>query len=87
MANGPPSENSPLAQTSGYATDCGGVALFDSPRGGTSPCRGPCAGGLAGAHPGLKNQILLNYTRIENAHKVRKKTFDFVVIYRSPANF
>jgi len=44
-------------------------------------------GGLAGAHPGLKNRILLNYTRIENAHKVRKKTFDFVVIYRSPANF
>ena len=42
--------------------------------------------GLAGAHPGLKNRILLNYTRIENAHKVCKKTFDFVVIYRSPAN-
>jgi len=34
MANGPPSENPPLAQTSGYATDCGGAALFDSPRGG-----------------------------------------------------
>jgi len=45
------------------------------------------AGGLAGSHPGLKNRILLNYTRIENAHKVHKKTFDFVVIYRSPANF
>ena len=43
--------------------------------------------GLAGAHPGLKNRILLNYTRIENAHKVCKKTFDFVVIYGSPANF
>jgi len=42
---------------------------------------------LAGAHPGLKNRILLNYIRIENAHKARKKTFDFVVIYRSPANF
>ena len=42
--------------------------------------------GLAGAHPGLKNQILLNYSRIENAHKVCKKTFDFVVIYRRPAN-
>jgi len=45
------------------------------------------AGGLAGAHHGLKNRILLNYLRIENADKVRKKTFDFVVIYRSPANF
>jgi len=43
--------------------------------------------GLAGANPGLKNRILLNYTRIENAHKVCKKTFDFVVIYGSPANF
>ena len=45
------------------------------------------ADGLAGAHPGLKNQILLNYTRIDNAHKVRKKTFDFAVIFRSPAHF
>jgi len=44
------------------------------------------AGGLPGAHPGLKNRILINYTRIENAHKVRMKTFDFVVIYRTPAN-
>ena len=44
------------------------------------------AGGLAGAHPGLKNRILLNYTRIENAHKVRKKTFDFAVIFRNPAH-
>jgi len=42
MANGPPSEKiSSLAPTSGHATDCGGAALFDSPRGGTSPCRGP----------------------------------------------
>jgi len=45
------------------------------------------AGGLAGAHPSLKIRILLNYTRIENAHKVRKKTFDFSVIYRTPAYF
>jgi len=37
------------------------------------------AAGLAGAHPGLKDRILLNYTRIENAHKVRKKTFDFLL--------
>jgi len=44
------------------------------------------AGGLAGAHPGLKNRFLINYTRIENAHIVRKKTFDFFVIYGTPAN-
>ena len=44
------------------------------------------AAGLAGAHPGLKNRILLNYTRIENAHKVRKNSFDFAVIFRSPAH-
>jgi len=35
------------------------------------------AGGLAGAHPGLQDRILLNYTRIENANKVRKKIFVF----------
>ena len=36
-----------------------------------------CAAGLSDAHPGLQDRILLNYTRIENVHKVRKKTFDF----------
>jgi len=36
-----------------------------------------CAEGLAGAHHGLQDRILLNYTRNENAHKVRKKTFIF----------
>jgi len=35
--------------------------------------------GLADAHPGLQDGILLNYTRIENAHKVRNKTFDFLL--------
>jgi len=35
------------------------------------------AAGLAGAQPRLKDRVLLNCTRIENAHKVRKKTFDF----------
>jgi len=30
--------------------------------------------GLADAHPGLQDRILLKYTWIENAHKVRKKT-------------
>ena len=35
--------------------------------------------GLAGAHPGLQDWILLNYTRIEKAHKVLKKTFDFLL--------
>jgi len=27
-----------------------------------------CAAGLAGAHAGFQDRILLNYTRIENAH-------------------
>jgi len=30
------------------------------------------AAGLAGPHPGLQDRILLNYTRSENAHEVRK---------------
>jgi len=38
-----------------------------------------CAAGVAGAHPGLQHRILLNYTRIENVHKARKKTFDFLL--------
>ena len=38
-----------------------------------------CAAGLADAHPGLQDRILLNYTRIENARKVRKKTFEFLL--------
>ena len=38
-----------------------------------------CAAGLAGARPALQDRILLNYTRIENAHKVRKKTFEFLL--------
>ena len=33
----------------------------------------------ARVQPGLHDWILLNYTRIENAHKVRKKTFDFLL--------
>jgi len=37
-----------------------------------------CATGLPDAHPGLQDRILLNYTRIENAHKVRKKHFEFL---------
>ena len=35
--------------------------------------------GLAGAHPGLQDRILLNYTRIENSHEIRKKTFNFLL--------
>jgi len=31
-----------------------------------------CAALLADAHRGLQDRILQNYTRIENAHKVRK---------------
>jgi len=38
-----------------------------------------CAAGLSEAHPRLQDRIFLNYTRIENAHKVRKKTFDFLL--------
>jgi len=38
-----------------------------------------CVAGLAGAHPSLQDRILLNYTRIENARKVRKKTFMFLL--------
>jgi len=38
-----------------------------------------CVAGHAGAHTGLQGRILLNYTRIENAYKVRKKTFDFLL--------
>jgi len=38
-----------------------------------------CAAGLAGARPGLQDQILLNHTSIQNAYKVHKKTFDFLL--------
>ena len=38
-----------------------------------------CVAGPAGAHPGLQDRILQNYTRIENAHEVRKKTFNFLL--------
>jgi len=37
-----------------------------------------CATGLSDAHPGLQDRILLNYTRIENGHKVRKKILHFL---------
>jgi len=35
--------------------------------------------GLAGTHPGLQDGILQNYTRIENAHELRKKTSNFLL--------
>jgi len=38
------------------------------------------AAGLAGAHTGLQDRMLLKYTRIENAHKVRNETFDFLLL-------
>jgi len=38
------------------------------------------AAGVAGAHPGLQDRIMLVYTKIENAHKVRKTTFDFCYV-------
>ena len=39
-----------------------------------------CETGLSDANPGLQNRILLNYTRIEIAHKVRKKILEFFCI-------
>jgi len=45
------------------------------------------AAGLVGVHPGLQDRILLNYTRIENAHKVRKKTFDFLLCIEVQQSF
>jgi len=38
---------------------------------GVSAVEHRCAAGLAGAHPGLEDRISLNYTRIDNAYKVR----------------
>ena len=46
-----------------------------------------CAAVLADAHPGLQNRILLNHTRIENAHKVRKKTVDFLLCVKVQQTF
>ena len=45
------------------------------------------AAGLASAHPGLKNRIVLHYTRIENAHKVRKKIFDCLIFIEVQQTF
>jgi len=46
-----------------------------------------CAAGLAGTHPGLQDRILLNYTRIENAHKVYKKTRHFLLCIKVQQTF
>ena len=35
--------------------------------------------GIASAHPGLQDRIMLTCTRIENAHKERMKTFNFLL--------
>jgi len=45
------------------------------------------AAGLAGAHPGWKNRILLNNATIENAHKVCKKSFDFLLFIEAQQTF
>ena len=37
------------------------------------------SGPTSGAHSGLQDRMLLNYTRVENAHKERKKAFDFLL--------
>ena len=39
-----------------------------------------CEAGPSGAHPGLQDQILQNYARMENAHEIRKKTFNFYYV-------
>ena len=36
-----------------------------------------CTAGPSGAHPGLQDRILQYYTRTENTHEVRKKSFNF----------
>ena len=41
----------------------------------------------AGAHAGLHDRILLKYTRIENAHKARKKTFEFLLFIEIQQTF
>ena len=46
-----------------------------------------CAAGQSDAHASLQDGILLNYTRIENAHKVRKKTFNFLLCIEVQQNF
>jgi len=46
-----------------------------------------CTAGLSSAHPGLQGRILLNYTKIENAHKVSKKTFNFSLCKEVQKNF
>jgi len=38
-----------------------------------------CVVGPAGAHSGLQDRTLQNYTRIESAHEVSKKTFNFLL--------
>jgi len=38
-----------------------------------------CVAGPAGAHPGLQDRIFENYTRMENVHELRKKTFNFLL--------
>ena len=46
-----------------------------------------CAAGPASVHPGLQGRILQNYTRIENAHEVRKKTFNFFLCIKVQQTF
>jgi len=46
-----------------------------------------CAAGLSDANPGLQDRILLNCTRIEIAHKMRKKTFEFLLCIEHQQTF
>ena len=38
-----------------------------------------CVAGPSGALPGLQDRILQNYTRIQNTHEARTKTFNFLL--------
>jgi len=42
-----------------------------------------CVAGPSGAHPGLQDRILQNYTRIENVHEYAKKLSIFYYVKKS----
>jgi len=46
-----------------------------------------CVAVLPGAYPSLQYRILLNYTKIKNARKVRKKTFVFLLCIKVQQTF
>ena len=46
-----------------------------------------CVAGPASTNPGLQDRILQNYTRIENAHEVNKKTFNLLLCVDAQQTF